>query len=642
MLGVLITWLASLGATFLGAFSLRKLLADLDPAARFGIAGLIGLGALGFFSFFADLAIGRILVGPGLLIVCAAAGVVFPLAGLVRKDRGKLTLPQGIELLFPLAIGLALLMCLIGVLAPSDTNDWDSLAYHLAVPKMWLRDGHIHPIGFIHQSNFPFTVESLYMLVLNWGGQAGAKAFSWTYTLFGAITLFGLARARYGQRAGWWTALAFTTVPVILWESGSGYIDVANGLYAGLGLIFVGLWLESGDRKCAWLSAILLGFAAGTKYTGLQTIFVAGLVALVGAILLKRDLKPVFLIGLLALAIGSPWYVKNAMWKDNPVFPFFYSKLGGKDWDQRRADIYTREQNSFGVGRSSPPEGSVEPARLGHSVLGLAYQPGRYINPVQTMGMGDPLGAIGVGILGALVLGLFAGQRKTLEKAVLVSVLLSLGMWFVLTQQSRYIVALAVPLSLIAGQVTTRKNYGVLMAGAIGLQAAYSLALLHQTRFSDQLNVVLGKVSQDEYMNRVGFYPASKAINDLGPNTKTALYDEVFGYLLDVPYYWANPGHSTEIPYDSMQTGKDYADGMRKLGFTHVYMNLSTAPELIPQILGAMQGQPFRPEDRKRLMDNWEVRFKVLIPEAVASGELEIVQMFGREPRPRGVLLRLR
>jgi len=642
MLGVLITVIACLGAVGIGDLLCRRF-AFSDMAVRFGVSGLIGLGLLGCLTFVVGL-VGTSWTYLGLVCAIIAAGVVLAITRL-KKDGFSLKPPKGLESLFPLAIGLGLLMALFGVLAPSVMNDWDSLAYHLAVPKIWLLDGRIHVIDYIHQSNFPLTVDSLYLLGLKWGDQAGAKAFAWCFTLLGAITLFGLGRQRYGERAGWWAALAFATVPVVLWESGSAYVDVANGIYAGLGLVFACLWLESDDSKLIWPSAIMLGFAAGSKYTGLQTIAVAGLVTLVGALILKRNLKPVFVIGLAALAIGAPWYVKNVLWKENPVFPFFYSKLGGKDWDQRRADIYTREQNGFGVGRSHPPDGSVEPARLGHSVIGLAYQPGRYINPLQTEGWGDPLGAIGIAIVGALLVGLIAGQRKTFEKALFASVLISFAMWFVLTQQSRYIIALAVPLSLIGGQLTTRRGFGVLMAGLVGLQAVYSLGLLRDRRFIDQSAVVLGKVSTDDYLKAgVGFYEPSKAINQLGPNSKTALYDEVFGFLLDVPYFWANPGHSTIIPYDSMLSGSDYAQGMRKLGFTHVYVNLSPsvkAPELAQQIWGAMSGQPFPPDARKTLMDNWEARFNVLVAESVASHDLEIVQAFGNPGHPYGVLLRI-
>lgn len=654
MLGLLVA-IAITGICWIGAvFAFSKLLEKLDPAARFGISGLLGLGTAGTVVFFIGLASTSPELSLIVLLVLAAAvsRIWRPNPDYIRGML-KLQLPKSLDLLFPVGIGLGLLMALAGVLAPSTMQDWDSIAYHLAVPKLWLEAGKIDLISYIHQSNFPFAVDSLFLLGLKWGGQAGAKMFVWLYTLLGVITIFGLARQRYGQRAGWWASLVFTTVPIVLWQSGTAYIDVAHGLYAGLGLIFACWWIESDDSKHAWLSAILLSFAAGTKYTGLQTIAVAGLVALIGAILLKRNLKPVFVIGLASLALASPWYIKNFVWKENPVFPFFYSKLGGKDWDQRRAEIYTNEQNSFGVGREAPPGGGIQPQRLGHSVLGLAYQPGRFVNPAQTVGRGDPLGAIGIAIIGALMLGMLVGQREKFERALIGGVLVSLLIWFVLTQQSRYIVTLAVPLALIAGQLTTRKGFAPIMGALAGIQTLVSLYVLNTGRFSDQMLAVTGKVTPEEYQaQRIPLYEPAQEINKLGRNVKVALYDEVFGYVLDVPYFWANPGHGTMIPYDSMQSGADYAEAMKKLGFTHVLINMieNNRADLKPPeqiilgqlMLAAMSGQPFPEPYRKQFMDNWEVKFKVLISEAAGAGKLTMVQSFGRPDRPpRFILFKL-
>lgn len=645
MLGLLTAIVVAIASTMVVLSFGKRWLGGLDTAAQVGIAGLIGLGILGTLTFFVGLVQIAISLG-AFLFVTTALGLI-ALARIIKTKQLPFSLPKGPDLLFPVVIAAGLLMALAGVLAPSTMSDWDSIAYHLAVPKMWLEAGRIDVVPYIHQANFPFAVDSLFLFGLKWGGQAGAKMFVWLYTLLGAIAIFGLARQRYGQRAGWWASLVFTTVPIVLWQSGTAYIDVAHGLYAGLGFIFACWWLESDDSKHAWLSAVLLSFAAGTKYTGLQTIAVAGLVALVGAILLKRNLKPVFIIGLASLALASPWYIKNIAWKDNPVFPFFYSKLGGKDWDQRRAEIYTNEQNTFGVGREAPPGGSIQPQRLGHSVLGLAYQPGRYVNPMQTMGGGDPMGAIGIAVIGALMLGMLAGQRERFERALIGGILVSLLIWFVLTQQSRYIVTLAVPLALIAGQLTTRKGFAPLMAGLAGVQALASLYLLNTNRFSDQMLAVTGKVSPEEYQaQRIPFYGPAQEINKLGKEAKVALYDEVFGYFLDVPYFWANPGHGTMIPYDAMQTGGDYTEAMRKMGFTHVLVNMieNNRADMGGVSLGelmqaTMSGQPFPEPYRQQLMDNWEVKFKVLISEAAEEGKLTLVQSFGRPDRPPRFLL---
>src|SRR6202011_1887734 len=115
---------------------------------------------------------------------------------------------------------LAILFATVSVLAPSDTMEWDTLAYHLAVPKLWLQAGQIQPISYIHHSNFPFAVDNLYIWGLAWGGEEGAKAFTLAFHTYGIFAVFGFARQVYGELAGWWAALTWATIPAVLWLSG--------------------------------------------------------------------------------------------------------------------------------------------------------------------------------------------------------------------------------------------------------------------------------------------------------------------------------------------------------------------------------------------------------------------------------------
>ena len=645
MMGALSTVFICIAVVFLTAIPLRRLIYGLDPAARIGISGLLGLGILGTVTFFVGVFALHLWIP---LAIFALACLAFYRRGAITMSWFRFSAPRNWELLLPLTIGLVFAMCLAGVFAPSTSADWDSIAYHLAVPKLWLDSGRINVIPFIHQSNFPFAVDSLFFYPLQMGSQSGAKLFIWFFTLFGSITLFGLARQKFGTLAGWLSAGIFITIPAVVWQSGTAYIDVAHGLYAGLGIAFACWWLEEEDSRLAILSALMLGLAAGTKYTGLQTIAVVGLVTLVGAIIWKRNVKWALGIGILALAIASPWYVKNAIWKENPVFPFFYSKLGGKDWDQRRADIYANEQNTFGVGREAPPQGSLKLHRVGHSVLGLAYQPGRYVNPMQTQGMGDPMGAMGIVLVGALALALSCRPRGRFERSMTISVLGSLAIWFVLTQQSRYILGLAPPLILLAAQVSTRRGFKVLVVFIAVMQGLVTLYLYRTLPggFSDQFPVAVGREPTETFLRReVAFYTPAQSINRLGNQAKVALYDEVFGYFLNVPYEWANPGHSTLIPYDGMANGVDYAREMRRLGFTHVYMNFAPLvkdPAVAAEMTAAFQGVPFPDERARQFQDSWESKFNWLVVDSVQKGVLEVVEVFGNPARPRGFLLKFR
>lgn len=638
---------ASICAIVTGWALVDRLLPGAEPSTKLGISGLAGFGLFGILELFWGLVMTRDPI-PSTAIAALTGLLLGKWLKSIKGSKWTPPIPQGLELAFIAAFSVAILFALIGAAAPSTSLDWDSLAYHLAVPKLWIQQGHISSIWFIHHSNFPQVVDNLYIWGLQWGGQSGAKAFSVAFLVFGLMAIFGLARQEYGKWAGWWAGLGFVSVPLIVWESGTAYIDVAHGLYAGLGIYFAAKLLANPTEKnWFWLSAIFLSLAAGSKYTGLQTIFAACVVLAVGLALKKQiaqGVKLAALLGIVSLALASPWYIRNVIWTGNPVYPFFYSKLDGRGWGQRQADIYTHEQNTFGVGRipatteQDVAVNPIDPSRIGHAILGLAYQPGRYINPGQVDGNGTPLGAFGAVLLAGMMAWLISAKGRALEIGVLGASLVTLGMWFVLSEQSRYVIALAPPLAILLGGAIARLKVGPLLAGLTALQAAYCLWLVETTVVAMELPVVMGSVTPEQYQRKyISFYDGSQIINKLGPSSKTALYDEVFGFLLDVPYVWANPGHSTLIPYDSMRNATDYAAAMKHLGFTHVYVNVQpagvTQEAAVRWLQAAGLSQPDKPfagTEREALFNSFEQKYKLLLAEGARERLLKPVAGNGR------------
>lgn len=637
MLGFLITALFSLGVCGWGQAVAGRRLASLDPALAWGLRGLIGLGVVGWISLPIGLAPGGVRWGLGVVAALAISGYSLLFAS--RKTiSSPIQLPKGWPLLALGLATLALLFSLVGVLGPSDTLDWDSLAYHLAVPKLWIQAGQIEFVPTIHHSNFPFLVDNLFLWGLQWGGEAGAKAFVWAYSFWGGLAMFGFARGRYGPTAGWIALAAFWAIPSVLWESGTAYIDAAHGTWSALGVLFAAAWIaEESNKDALWLSGLCLGFAASSKYTGLQVALAVGIVLAIWC-LARRQPKRAFasgsLLPLAALALASPWLIRNAATTGNPVYPFFYSVFGGENWDGRRSAIYEAEQKSFGKTGASPLE-------LPHAILGLAYQPGRYVNPAQTEGGGFPFGALGVVPLIALLGWPLSGRTSSFEGGVLAAVFVCFLFWFFLSQQSRYALNMGLPLTLLAAGGVVRLRAGPLLAGAISLQALYSLWLMKTVTVDPKLPVVLGNHSAEDYRkSTVALAAASPKINELAQESKVALYDEVFGFLLDVPYFWANPGHSTWIPYDEMRSGQDLARWMGENNVGFAYYSFALKPQSDVQAWLATAGlagpetQGYSDEEIQGLLDNFELRWKALLADAVRTGALRPVWT-----GPSGVLL---
>ena len=83
-------------------------------------------------------------------------------------------------------------------------------------------------------------------------------------------------------------------------------------------------------------------------------------------------------------------------------------------------------------------------------------------------------------------------------------------------------------------------------------------------------------ISGPESLESFEFYPETRALNEIGEKEKikVALYDEVRGFYLDVPYFWANPGHHTLLPYDTYTEPEHLLQGLKSLGVTHIVLSL--------------------------------------------------------------------
>jgi hypothetical protein len=162
-----------------------------------------------------------------------------------------------------------------------------------------------------------------------------------------------------------------------------------------------------------------------------------------------------------------------------------------------------------------------------------------------------------------------------------------------------------------------------------------------EARFDEQLQVISGRLPAEDYMKRsVGFFEPSRYLNEVAKGGRVALYDEVFGYLLDVPYFWANPGHTTELGYERMTSGADLWKALRDKGITHVYVNLRPAGTDVNDAnyrkwiatLG-LEGppQPYTDTEKAEIMSSPDLnrRQKLVLGEAIASGWLTDPKRFG-------------
>ena len=607
ILFLLTAWAATASGRTLLAW--RRLGADLTRLEINLIAFGLGLGLLAAGMLALGLAHALYpMYGWGLLAGLAAGGAQQHgvLAGELR------TLAASRPRLSPWGWGLTLcfaafaLVSLTGCFAPPTLLEWDSIAYHLADPKMYLLAHKIYYILWEDHSNFGFTAEMWYLWArLVRGTDAGvplAKLFHFSCAAGGCLTIYAFGARHLSRAVGQVAALTFAATPCVFWEAGTAYVDLATVFYTALTGLALAQGIAARDDKTLRLSAVLMGLTLSTKATALGTLGLLGLGLLAWRLRGPRQpmlpaLRTTAGWGALALLVGSPWLIKSAVYTGSPVYPFFYGLLGGHGWSAA-ADEFSKTWNaSFGMGHHLSDVVLV-PWNMtlflvpGHPVPPRSFNPlHQSFNDYQT-----PLQSLPPLLLGALFFAAFLPK----DGAKAPPVVLALGgfalgsglLWLAVAQYARYLLPALPAFCLLAAWVLVRTvegrwRAGYALAGLGVLSLGFSL-LVGGSLLTTQAPVVLGQEPREAYMTR-GFppYPAMQYVNtDLPANAKLVFYGNPLGFYCDKPYVWGEPSHGTFIPYATFHSAEDLRQFLTARGYTHILVNTTNFP-LTPPAPGA-------------------------------------------------------
>ncbi|MCL6519317.1 MAG: glycosyltransferase family 39 protein [Armatimonadetes bacterium] len=508
-----------------------------------------------------------------LLLILAVASIK-EMGAFIRIIYNQLRMSgKKISALYVLILIAVVLMggfVLISALAPPAFSDWDGLAYHLAVPKMYLKAHKIYYIPFISHSNFPFLIEMLYTIGLALGDIGVAKLFHFAMYITTAVGIFSLGRKYINSVAGFVGVLVFMSVPLCIWEAGIAYSDLSTALYVLLATYCVVNWEAKFERGWLILGGIMGGFALGTKVLAVVPVLALCLWVFVSACRMKgisEGIKSASILGAVLLLIAAPWYIKTFIYTGNPVYPFLYNIFGGKYWSAEAAQSYRQAQLEFGMGRG-----------LLDFVL-LPWNITMHGSKFYDKGAPVLLGIIGPAFLG--ILGVQVFQRNISKVAIKLQLVAGAFIiaWFFLMQSARYMMGILPLLSIAVGAAVAKANtdwkitrhiVNMFVAGCI-LVGLYPAAVMGYWCGP----VVFGLEPFEEYLSRsLDVYDAENFINTSTPrNSKIILYDEVRGFYLDRTYIWGNPGHHEMIPYRTFKTGDQLVDWLRSQGFTHALIN---------------------------------------------------------------------
>lgn len=584
--------------TAIAAAFARRVLGERAPefesaGERLVFESAIGLGLLGLMIF--ALGILQLFYLPcflGLLLVMAIvgwralSGVIGDAVGGLRAIRRTKLQPE--TLIVGVILAAIGFFALVRSLAPPIADDWDSLAYHLAIPKLFLNHHGIYYIDFSSHSNFPFTWEMLYTLGLAFGSLSLAKLFHFGA---GALLIGGvycLGKRHFSAEVGRLAALIIAGVPLIAWEATTAYVDLTAALYSLLVVYALLNYLSLKDRRWAVMAGLLAGMAAGTKMTALVMIAVAVVWILWSK---KPQLKTALAVVFLALVIAAPWYIKSFVYTGNPVYPFAYGVLGGRNWSADTAKLYREDQLKFGMGRDANAFIMLP--------WNLTFRFTRFNDYGARLPEGDELplfsgntqaylSSVGPIFLVALPIALIASLRRGKHRPLLAVAFGLTAVWFVTMQNTRYLLPmlaiLAPAVAYSAELVKARKVVFVLAA----VTCAFTILLMALFTLP-AFRVSFGLQKPGDYLSeRFDLYNASEFVNEnLPKDAKIALFGETRGFYLDRDYIWADPGHNALIPYDKMDSGPDQLiEWLESHGIHYILVNHTNIPNEDTTLVG--------------------------------------------------------
>jgi len=308
--------------------------------------GIFALGLLGLFTWWAM--VGWV-VTLGFWarreILAAAEQALLGTPGLGERWRNLRPTERLVALAWLMLLGMAILQAL------APPWDYDGLMYHLQGPRLFLEAGRVLFLPDNWQANGPFTVEMLFGLGLSLGSESFAKLVHTAFAVLLVFSTFALGRRSLGSAAGWITIALMAGVPLFSFWASLAYADMAWALCQTLMLICLLRWEEDRQRSSLILAGLFAGLAAGCKYLGLSGIALGGVwvVWKLRGQAWRDAVKSTALFFAVAVAVASPWYLKNWVMAGNPVFPFYF---GGAGWGEARLRLLMDYLGSFGTGHS--------------------------------------------------------------------------------------------------------------------------------------------------------------------------------------------------------------------------------------------------------------------------------------------------
>ncbi|VAW42713.1 hypothetical protein MNBD_GAMMA01-898 [hydrothermal vent metagenome] len=228
-----------------------------------------------------------------------------------------------------------------GVFLPETGSD--AMRYHLPYARLYVENQGLVVNEFLRYPVFSHNINLAYSLGYLYQGdfQGGvlARLFNVFFLILLAIGLYSLTANRFNKIMAFFASAILIKVKMLRVLMISAYVDIGLAVFIFACIYFIYLWQKDQQDKWLYLAALMLGLALGTKYLALVWL----LPITFWVFVTNKSWKNTYQFFILALLIGSPWYIRNMIISGNPIHPFAQSFFGYWLWQPEDMIEQTRD-----------------------------------------------------------------------------------------------------------------------------------------------------------------------------------------------------------------------------------------------------------------------------------------------------------
>ncbi|MFQ3675357.1 MAG: glycosyltransferase family 39 protein, partial [Endomicrobiia bacterium] len=264
------------------------------------------------------------------ILIFISLGLLFAILFFQRKTTSvTLTKTEKISFLELFLVGTIFLIFIysfITIFAPETF--YDSLKYHLSVPKYWLQHNRIFAIPNFEYSFYPANIHILYLIILMFGNDVTVKLFHFVIGLLTAGTIYFWSKKYFSNKMSLLSVVIFFSVPFVWLVMIRSAIEIWLAFFETLAVLSMLKFLFDKERKLQWLifSAIFCGTAIGGKYLSVYCMFSILVILLVQMFNEKVSFKKIlFTTGLfvaITLLFPLPYLIRNYIKTGAMTYPF--------------------------------------------------------------------------------------------------------------------------------------------------------------------------------------------------------------------------------------------------------------------------------------------------------------------------------